>query len=69
MIKKQKLRKRTETTFSQLNGQFMLRINYVEIFIGFKTRLMSKITAFTTTQYINFFVENRSLNKIKINLA
>lgn len=67
--KKAKIRKRIETAFSQLSGQFMLHINYAKTFLGLTTRLLSKITAFTTIQYINFFVENRSLNKIKINLA
>jgi hypothetical protein len=66
--KKAKVRKTIETAFLQLSGQFMLHINYSKkIFLGLTIRLPSKITAFTTIQYINFFGENRSLNKINLN--
>ena len=66
---KSKIRKRIETAFSQLSGQFMLHINYAKTFQGLATRLLSKIASFTMIQYINFFVAKRSLNKIKINLC
>ena len=66
---KSKIRKRIETAFSQLNGQFMLHLNFAKTFEGFVTRIVSKITAFTMIQYLNFFVFKRSLNKIKINLS
>jgi len=64
-----KARKRIETLFSQLCDQFMIRRNYAKSFEGFKTRVLSKITALTTIQFINKFVFNRNLNNIKIQIA
>ncbi len=63
-----KSRKRIETLFSQLCDQFMIRRNYAKTFEGFKTRILSKITALTTIQYLNKIVLNRNMNQIKINL-
>jgi len=63
-----KKRKRIETLFSQLCDQFMIRRNYAKSFDGFKTRILSKITALTTIQYINKFIFNRNINNIKIRL-
>jgi len=60
-----KTRKRIETLFSQLCDQFMIRRNYAKSFCGFKTRVLSKITALTMIQYINAFVINRNINNIK----
>ncbi|WPC12948.1 IS982 family transposase [Riemerella anatipestifer] len=48
-----KKRKRIETFFSQLCDQFMIKRNYAKTFEGFKTRIISKITAATVIQYIN----------------
>jgi hypothetical protein len=56
-----KVRKRIETLYSQLCDQFMIRRNYAKSFKGFKTRILSKITAMTVVQYINKFILNRSL--------
>lgn len=64
-----KSRKRIETLFSQLCDQFMIRRNYAKSFEGFKTRILSKITALTIVQYINRFVFDRNINNIKINLT
>ena len=64
-----KSRKRIETLFSQLCDQFMIRRNYAKSFEGFKTRILSKITALTIIQYINQFVYHRNINNIKINLT
>lgn len=64
-----KSRKRIETLFSQLCDQFMIRRNYAKSFEGFKTRILSKITALTIIQYINKFIENRNINNLKINIA
>ena len=64
-----KIRKRIETVFSQLNGQFLIHINLAKTFEGLATRITSKITSFTMIQYLNFFVFKRSLNKIKMNLS
>ncbi|MBA7567382.1 IS982 family transposase ISFba2 [subsurface metagenome] len=64
-----KMRKRIETIFSQLCDQFMIRRNYAKTFQGFKTRLLSKITAFTILQYLNKFYNNRPINHVKHALA
>ena len=63
-----KKRKRIETLFSQLCDQFMIRRNYAKSFKGFKTRILSKITALTTIQYINKFIFGRNINTIKVNI-
>ena len=60
-----KSRKRIETLYSQLCDQFMIRRNYAKTFIGFKTRILSKITALTVVQYINRFVYQRPINLLK----
>lgn len=63
-----KSRKRIETLFSQLCDQFMIRRNYAKSFEGFRTRILSKITALTTVQYINKFIFDRNINNIKISI-
>lgn len=60
-----KSRKRIETLFSQLCDQFLIRRNYAKTFEGFKTRILTKITALTLVQYINKFIFDRPINKIK----
>lgn len=64
-----KCRKRIETLFSQLCDQFMIRRNYAKTFGGFKTRILSKITALTMVQFINRFVFERNINNIKISIV
>jgi len=66
---KAKIRKYIETNFSQLSGQFLWNINHAKPFLGLATRLLSKTTAFTMIQYLNVFVFNRPINKIKVNLS
>lgn len=63
-----KSRKRIETLFSQLCDQFMIRRNYAKSFLGFKTRILSKIVTLTIIQTINRNA-NRNINKLKINIA
>lgn len=63
-----KSRKRIETLFSQLCDQFMIRRNYAKSFEGFRTRVLSKITALTVVQYINKFIFGRNINNIKISI-
>ena len=60
-----KYRKRIETLFSQLEGQFIIRRNYAKSFTGLAVRIVSKITALTCAQYINKFINERNINKIK----
>ena len=64
-----KKRKRIETLFSQLCDQFKIRNNYAKSFVGFKTRILSKITSLTIIQYINKFVLGRNINHVKINIV
>lgn len=64
-----KSRKRIETLFSQLCDQFMIRRNYAKSFSGFKTRILTKITAMTIIQYLNKFEFNRNINNLKVNIA
>lgn len=66
LFKKQ--RKRIETLFSQLCDQFMIRRNYAKTFEGFKTRLLTKITALTVVQFINKVYFNRNINKLKVSI-
>ena len=61
-----KTRKRIETLFSQLCDQFMIRRNYAKTFLGYKTRILAKITALTLIQYINKFDFNRPINNLKV---
>jgi hypothetical protein len=63
-----KKRKRIETLFSQLCDQFMIRRNYAKSFAGFKTRILSKITAVTIIQYINKFTFDRNINNLKTSI-
>jgi hypothetical protein len=63
-----KSRKRIETLFSQLCDQFMIRRNYAKSFEGFKTRVLSKISALTIVQYINKTIFNRNINNIKVSI-
>ncbi len=66
LFKKQ--RKRIETLFSQLCDQFMIRRNYAKSFEGFKARLIAKITALTTVQFINKTYFNRNINNLKVSI-
>ena len=59
-----KARKRIETVFSQLTDQFMVIRNYAKKTPGLFARIISKISALTALQYINY-VNNRPIGKIK----
>jgi hypothetical protein len=61
--------KRIETLFSLMCDQFRIRENFAKSFVGFKTRILSKITALTLIQHLNKFVFNRPINNLKVNLA
>jgi len=64
-----KSRKRFETFFLQLCDQFMIRRNYTKTFLGFMTRILSKITALTNVQFTNKLIYDRNINNIKINIV
>jgi len=63
-----KARKRIETLFSQMCDQFMVRRNYAKSFDGFRTRILTKITAMTIIQYINKNIFKRNINNLKISI-
>lgn len=63
-----KARKRIETLFSQMCDQFMVRRNYAKSFDGFRTRILTKITAMTVIQYINKNIFGRNINNLKISI-
>src|SRR5690554_2179952 len=48
-----KSRQRIETLLSQICDQFIVRRNYAKYYDGFKTKILTKITAMTNIQYIN----------------
>lgn len=60
-----KTRRRIETVFSQLNGQFQIQTNYAKSFTGFATRILSKITALTISQFVNTVYYQNPMNHIK----
>lgn len=64
-----KVRKRIETVFSQLCDQFMMQRSYAKSFKGFKSRILAKITAFTTLQFLNKFFYNQPVSRVKHALA
>jgi hypothetical protein len=64
-----KIRKRIETVFSQLCDQFMIQRNYAKSFAGFKSRILAKVTALTTLQFLNKFVYHKPISRVKHALA
>ncbi len=64
-----KVRKRIETVFSQLCDQFMIQRNYAKSFTGFKCRILAKITGFTILQFLNKFIYNKPVSRVKHTLA
>ena len=59
-----KARKRIETLFSQLAEQFMTIRNYAKITNGLFARIISKISALTVLQYINY-MNGKPIGRIK----
>lgn len=64
-----KVRKRIETVFSQLCDQFMIQRNYAKSFAGFKSRILAKVTGFTVLQFLNKFIYNQPVSRVKHALA
>ena len=60
-----KSEKLIETLFSQLCDQFIIRRNYTKSFAGVVVRILSKIAAFTCAQYVNTFINHKSVNHVK----
>ena len=63
-----KVRKRVESDFSQFTDQFNIMRDYAKQHVGFFTRIISKVSAFTVSQYLNL-IYNRPIGKIKYALA
>ena len=61
-------RKRIETLFSQFTDQFNIMRNYAKDWEGFFTRIISKVSALTVSQYLNK-INNRPIGRIKYALA
>lgn len=61
-------RQRVETFFAQLCDQFNIRRNYAKTFIGFATRIASKLSAVSILNYLNI-CNNRKPSHIKNALA
>ena len=59
-----KARKRVETLFSQMVDQFMLCRNYAKQQVGLFARIISKVSALTILQYINF-INNKPIGRVK----
>lgn len=64
-----KVRKRIETVFSQLCDQFMMQRNYAKSFTGYKSRVLAKITGLTVLQFLNKFIYNKTIGRVKHTLA
>lgn len=60
-----RLRRQVERTYAQLKDQFLIERNYAKSFWGYKTRILTKITALTMIQYFNKFELNRPTNYVK----
>lgn len=61
----EKVRKRVETCFSQLDEQFNLWRNRAKTFMGLWTRVCSKVAAMTVIQFLNKFVLSKEMGHIK----
>jgi hypothetical protein len=60
-----KIRKRIETVFSQLCDQFMIQRNYAKSFTGFKSRILAKVAGLTILQFLNKFLYNQPVSRVK----
>ncbi len=63
------IRKRIETVFSQLCDMFSIQRNYAKSFIGYRTRILAKISSLTILQYINKFITGKPVGRVKYALA
>lgn len=60
-----KVRKRIETVFSQLCDQFLIQRNYAKSFTGFKCRILAKVTGLTVLQFLNKFIYQKPVSRVK----
>ena len=59
-----KARKRIETLFSQLTGQFLIIRNYATMTNGLFARIIGKISALTVSQYVNY-INGKPIGRVK----
>ena len=60
-----RMRRQVERSYAQLKDQFLIERSYAKSFLGYKTRILSKITALTMIQHTNKFDLSRPINHIK----
>lgn len=63
------IRKRIETVFSHLCDQFLIQRNYAKSFMGYKTRILAKVSGLTMLQYINKFITGKPVGQVKYALC
>lgn len=63
-----RIRKRLETDFSQFTVQFSIMRNFAKQHVSFFARIISKVSAFTVSQYLNS-INSRPIGRIKYALA
>lgn len=63
------IHQRIETVFSQLCDQFMIQRNYAKSFTGFKSRILAKVSGFAILQFLNKFIYNQPVGRVKHALA
>lgn len=54
---------------SQLCDQFMMQSNYTKSFTDFKSRILAKVTGFIILQFLNKFIYNKPVSRVKHVLA
>ena len=43
----------------------MMQINYAKAFTGFKSRVLAKVTSLTVLQFLNKFIYNKPVGRVK----
>jgi len=64
-----KVRKRIETVFPQLCDQYMIHGNHAKSFTGLKSRVLAKVTGLTVLQFLNKFIYNKPVGRVKHSLT
>ena len=60
-----RVRKRIETVFFQLDDQFIMIRNYAKDVTDLLSAILAKASAMTILQYINKFITNQPIGKVK----
>ncbi len=64
-----KNKKKNRNCFSQPCDQCMMQKNYTKSFSGFKSIVLVKVMGFTTLQFLNKFIYNKPIRRVKHVLA